>query len=207
LFQLSIGLIYPPLKIIGHGGKEIDLDEGTGGVHHSQLRQGEPKHSVQNQEKVSTTIAFYNRLESQPICDLTAGLKSCSITSHPCALLVEGIILKFPLKFGGFPGTSLENADIVLPDGLGGGAWDTYRRKDIFHHKPLRKSGEDIYQDFLLVSTTGDKSSMLRIELLHLFWEDGVAFRGGVVGIDIDPGKVQEFWHRCSTTRCRFWFG
>jgi len=101
----------------------------------------------------------------------------------------------------------LENADIVLPDGLGGGAVYLNWRKDTCPHQLLGKSGEDIYQDFLIVSTTGDQFSKLRIELLQLFWEDGVAFRGGVVGIDIDPGKVKEFWDKCNTRRCRFWFG
>jgi hypothetical protein len=146
-------------------------------------------------------------LEAQTICDLTAALEPRSITSNPCALLVEGILLKFPLKFGGSPRTSLQNAEIVWPDGLDGGAVYFYRWLDASSHKLSGRKSEDMYQDFLLVSTIGDKYSKLRLELLYLFWEGGVAFRGGVVGIDIDPGKVKKFWDKCNTTWCRFWLG
>jgi hypothetical protein len=72
--------------------------------------------------KFSATLAFYNRLEAHTICDLTAAVEPCSTTSNPCALLVEGITLKFPLTFGGSPRTSLENVEIVLSDGLDEGA-------------------------------------------------------------------------------------
>jgi len=41
-------------------------------------------------------------------------LESSSITSNPCALLVEGITLKFQLTFGCSPSMGLENSEIVL---------------------------------------------------------------------------------------------
>jgi hypothetical protein len=110
--QPWIGLTYPPLKIASHGGKEINIDKVTGGVCHYQVRQAELEHSGQNKLKVSATLAFYNRLEAQTICDLTAALEPCSTTSNLCAILVEGIILKFPFTFGGSPRTSLENVEI-----------------------------------------------------------------------------------------------
>jgi hypothetical protein len=44
-----------------------------------------------------------------------------------------------------------------------------------------------VYREFLLVSVLGARFSGMRLDLLHLFWEDGIAFRGGVASIDVEP--------------------
>lgn len=65
--------------------------------------------------------------------------------------------------------------------------------------------------DFLLASVLlyepGGMELELELELLHLYWREGVAFRGGVVSVRLMPEKVARFWEECDARFCRFWFG
>jgi len=63
-----------------------------------------------------------------------------------------------------------------------------------------------VYREFLLVPVLRDRFSGMRLRLLHLFWEDGIAFRGGVARVDAEPQNANEFWEACDATRCRLWF-
>lgn len=111
--------------------------------------------------------------------------------SDHSVLWVEGIILKFKLSSG----------YIRFSGPLGEYEGEVYYWQP--QSCPTLSKWEGA--NFLLMSVRGDRFSGLRLDLLHLFWEDGIAFRAGVASIDVDPYNAKGFWEACDATLCRFW--
>lgn len=177
------------------GEMEIDVDKSADGMGDSASRDFDLEDCPQIQQTTSATLAFYNRVEAKPMRDLSNSTMPVAMqgpVSDHSVLWVEGIILKFKLSSGyiRFPGPSGE-----FPS-------------DVYYWEPQSSPtpSKSKCRDFLLVSLRGDRFSGLRLDLLHLFWEDGIAFRAGVASIDVEPYNAKGFWEACSARLCRFWF-
>lgn len=186
----------PALRIASYGEIEIDVDKAITGMGDSSARDFDLEACPRIQQMTSATLAFYNRVKDKPIRDLSNSFMPVAMqgpVSDHSVLWVEGIILQFKLSSGytRFPGPLGEFAS------------------DVYYWEPQSSptSSKSKGRDFLLVSVLGDRFSGLRLDLLHLFWEDGIPFRAGVASIDISPYNTKGFWEACNATLCRFWFG
>jgi hypothetical protein len=188
----------PPLSIASYGEMKIDVDKSINGMDGSDAKDFDLEDCLQIQQMTSATLAFYNSVEAKTIRDSSDSTMPVAIQgpkSDHSVLWVEGIIIKFSWLFD----------DESLPCELRELAGEVYYWGPQSCPK-LSKSRGNVYQEFLLVSVLGDRFSGMRLDLLRLLWEDGIAFRGGVASIDVEPQNAREFWEGCDATLCRFWF-
>jgi hypothetical protein len=214
--------IQPPLTVGTSEGKDIDVAEKPMDECQSQLQleelEDEEEETMKEKEKVlqiiSATRAFYDQLETKTTRHVTVLPEQIIGTSIGCCLLIEGILLNFPCTVGPYHGVRWSSEkpvpvpSLVLPNDLNDeGNVYVFWQNDGYIDKIIQPGDDESRHDFLLVSALADGYSGLELELLHLYWEGGVAFRGGVVSISINSGKVAIFWQECNATRRRFWFG
>jgi hypothetical protein len=174
----------PTLRITSYGEMEIDVDKSINRMGGSDSRDFDLEDCPQIQQMTSASLAFYNRGKAKPIRDLSDSFMPVAMqgpVSDHSILWVEGIILQFKMSFG----------YIKFSGPLGEYECEVYYWQPQTCPTLSKWKGAD----FLLVSVRADRVSGLRLDLLHLFWEDGIAFRAGVVSIDVYPYNAKDEKH------------
>jgi hypothetical protein len=208
--------VQAPLTVMSREGKAVSLDLEVIDERHSQLEETRTSEETLADKEVtvqmiSDTHAFYKKARAQGTRD--SSILPNNTAPRDCCLLIEGILLSFPCTVSSdsipFRG---RQARIPVPSlGLPYSV-DVIWQNDGYISEIAPPGGEETRRhDFLLASVLlyepGGMELELELELLHLYWREGVAFRGGVVSIRLMPEKVARFWEECDARFCRFWFG